>query len=156
MYVNISCSPRLKLKQVYCYFFWGGNLGEAKCLTLGRNSIFVWDATSQSTKWLDMLKTWGAMAHCPMATSMHTAGENNKLNQGFHFQIAPRVKWSLKVTKGPHCDADAVITVPELYWEQLVHLISCERYHELEANQIIYSGLYGRSKGIVHSLAGHL
>ena len=34
-------------------------------------SIFVWDATSQSTKWLHMLKIWG---HGPSSVTMEAAG----------------------------------------------------------------------------------
>jgi len=41
------------------YFGEDKNVGSLKCLTLARNSIFVWDAASQSKKSLDMLKIWG-------------------------------------------------------------------------------------------------
>ena len=34
-------------------------LGRPKRLILGEQQYFVWDAASQSTKWLDMLKIWG-------------------------------------------------------------------------------------------------
>jgi len=30
-----------------------------KCLILGDQQYFVWDTTSQSTKWIDILKIWG-------------------------------------------------------------------------------------------------
>jgi len=36
-----------------------------------------------------------------------------------------------KVTGWPHYDADATMAVSERYEKQLLHLISCERYHEL-------------------------
>jgi len=36
-----------------------------------------------------------------------------------------------KVTRGPHYDADETLLVQEPYWKQLLHLISCERYHQL-------------------------
>jgi len=39
-----------------------------------------------------------------------------------------------KVTRGPHYDADATMAVPQPYKKQLLHLISCERYCELQAN----------------------
>jgi len=39
-----------------------------------------------------------------------------------------------KVTRGAHYDADATMAVPELYQKQLLHLISCERYRELQEN----------------------
>jgi len=41
---------------------------------------------------------------------------------------------SNKVTRGPHYDADTTMAVPEPYHKQLLHLISCERYHELYAS----------------------
>jgi len=39
-----------------------------------------------------------------------------------------------EVTRGPHYDADATMMVPEPYYKQLLHHISCERYGELLAN----------------------
>jgi len=39
-----------------------------------------------------------------------------------------------KVTRGPHCDTDAIMAGPERYQEQLLHLIACERYRELLEN----------------------
>jgi len=39
-----------------------------------------------------------------------------------------------KVTRGPHYDADAIMAVPQPYKKQLLHLTSCERYRELQAN----------------------
>jgi len=46
--------------------------------------------------------------------------------------------------RGPHCDADKTIAVPELHYKQFLHLISCERYCGL---QVISSCLYICSKG---------
>jgi len=36
-----------------------------------------------------------------------------------------------KAIRGPHYDADTKMAEPEPYEKQLLHLISCERYHEL-------------------------
>jgi len=36
--------------------------------------------------------------------------------------------------RGPHYDADATMAVPEPNLKQLLHLISCERYRELQGN----------------------
>ena len=39
-----------------------------------------------------------------------------------------------KATRGPHYDADATMAVSELCQKHFLHLISCERYRELGAN----------------------
>jgi len=41
---------------------------------------------------------------------------------------------TLKVTRGPHYDADTAMVVPELTRNSFENLISCEKYHELLAN----------------------
>ena len=38
------------------------------------------------------------------------------------------------VTQAPPYNTDTTMAVPESYYEELLHLISCERYHELQAN----------------------
>jgi len=39
-----------------------------------------------------------------------------------------------KATRGTHYDADATMAVPEPYKKQLLHIISCEMYRQLQAN----------------------
>jgi len=38
------------------------------------------------------------------------------------------------LTRGPHYNVDATMALPQPYWKQLLHLISYERYRELQAN----------------------
>jgi len=41
-----------------------------KFMILGEQQCFVWDAASQSTKWLDMLNIWRAMGRwVPLGTN---------------------------------------------------------------------------------------
>jgi len=47
-------------------FVWGQKiLGEPKFLILGQQQYFLWDAASQSTKWLHIQKIWGAWFRWP-------------------------------------------------------------------------------------------
>jgi len=39
-----------------------------------------------------------------------------------------------KGTRGPHYDAYIAMAVPRLHQKQLLHLISCETYRELQTN----------------------
>jgi len=40
----------------------------------------------------------------------------------------------LKLLRGPHYNADATMAVPQPYLKQVLHFLSCERYHELQAS----------------------